>query len=161
MVLVDHLKGVKTDDLIADVAFGRHVATGDMTKSLFDGTKVYVQHILGDTIGKGWSGVEGLWFRGINRGSSKYKFHPGIMSPSNTDTVQGIDTIFDQDTPHSNLAWIRCECPNGSEQAFPTATSKTIRRPDSAESSRPSSAISITAAARSHRRISSLQTRLM
>jgi hypothetical protein len=40
MVLVDHLKGVKTDDLIAEVAFGRHVATGDMTKSNFDGTKV-------------------------------------------------------------------------------------------------------------------------
>jgi hypothetical protein len=124
MVLVDHLKGVKTDDLIADVAFGRHVATGDMTKSLFDGTKVYVQHILGDTIGKGWSGVEGLWFRGINRGSSKYKFHPGIMSPSNTDTVQGIDTIFDQDTPHSNLAWIRCECPNGSETGIPDSNIK-------------------------------------
>jgi hypothetical protein len=119
MVLVDHLKGVKTDDLIADVAFGRHVATGDMTKSYFDGTKVYVQHILGDTTGKGWSGVEGLWFRGINRDSSKYVFHPGIMSPSNADTVQGIDTIFNQDTPHSNLAWIRCELPNGSETGIP------------------------------------------
>jgi hypothetical protein len=118
-VLVDHLKGVKTDDLIADMAFGRHVIAGDMSKSLFDGTKVYVQHILGDALGKGWSGVEGLWFRGINRDSSKYKFHPGIMSPSNTDTVQGIDTIFDQDTPHSNLAWIRCECPNGSEVGIP------------------------------------------
>jgi hypothetical protein len=117
--LVDHLKGVKTDDLIADVAFGRHVATGDMSKSYFDGTKVFVQHILGDTTGKGWSGVEGLWFRGINRDSTKYKFHPGIMSPSNTDTVQGIDTIFNLDTPHSNLAWIRCECPNGLETGTP------------------------------------------
>jgi hypothetical protein len=46
------------------------------------------------------------------------------MSPSNTDTVQGIDTIFDQDTPHSNLAWIRCECPNGSETGIPDSDIK-------------------------------------
>jgi hypothetical protein len=114
MVLVDHLKGVKTDDLIADVAFGRHVATGDMTKSILTAQRFSFSTFSATRPAKGWSGVEGLWFRGINRDSTKYKFHPGIMSPSNTDTVQGIDTIFNQDTPHSNLAWIRCECPNGS-----------------------------------------------
>jgi hypothetical protein len=47
------------------------------------------------------------------------------MSPANSDTTQGIDTIFDQDTPHSNLAWIRCECPNGSETGIPDSDIKT------------------------------------
>jgi hypothetical protein len=126
MVFADHLKGVTTDELFAELAIGRHVIAGDLTKSLYDGTKVTVQHILGDALGKGWSGPEGIWFRGTNRASTKYKFHPGIMSPSNSDTTQGIDTVFDQDTPHSNLAWIRCECPNGAEVGIPDTDIKNV-----------------------------------
>jgi hypothetical protein len=124
MTFVDHLKGIKTDELLVEVAFGRHVIAGDLTKSIFDGTKVTVQHILGDAFGKGWSGPEGVWFRSINRDSTKYKFHPGIMSPGNSDTTQGIDTVFDQDTPHSNLAWIRCDLPSGTETGIPDTNIK-------------------------------------
>jgi hypothetical protein len=124
MVYVDHLKGVKTDELLAEVAFGRHVVAGDLTKSIYDGSKVTVQHILGEAFGRGWSGPEGVWFRGVNRASTKYKFYPGIMSPGNSDTTQGVDSVFDQDTPHSNLAWIRCECPSGSETGIPDSDIK-------------------------------------
>ena len=111
-----------------EVAFGRHVIEGDLTKSIVTGSSpthvVTVQHMLGDARGKGWDGVEGLWFRGTNRPPAKYKFYPGIMSPGNDDTVQGIDSVFDKDTPHSNTAWIRCELPNGSEVGIPDFDTK-------------------------------------
>ncbi len=95
MTFVDHLKGNRPEDLLLEVAFGRHVIAGDLAKSIVTGVDpthiVKVQHLLGEAFGKGWSGVVGLWFRGTNRDSTKFKFYPGIMSPGNSDTVQGID----------------------------------------------------------------------
>jgi len=123
MVYVDHLKGVSTSDLFLEVAFGRHIIQGDLAKSIVTGSSpnhvVTIQHLLGDAFGKGWSGPIAVWFRGTNRDSTKWKFYPGIMSPSNTDSTQGIDAVFDKDTPHSGTAWIRMECPNGSEVGIP------------------------------------------
>lgn len=40
------------------------------------------------------------------------------------DATQGIDEVFYQDTPHSNTAWIRAECPNGSEVGIPEFDTK-------------------------------------
>lgn len=128
MTFVDHLKGVKGEELYLEVAFGLHVIAGDLTKSIVTGSDpthvVKIQHMLGDAFGKGWQGPKGVWFRGTNRDSTKYKFYPGIVSPGNGDSTQGIDSIFDQDTPHSNCAWIRAECPNGSEVGIPDFDTK-------------------------------------
>lgn len=128
MTFVDHLKGSKQEALVLEVAFGRHIIAGDLAKSVVTGADpthvVTVQHMLGETFGKGWKGPVGVWFRGVNRDSSKYKFYPGIISPGNGDSVQGIDSVFDQDTPHSNRAWIRLECPNGAEVGIPDFNTK-------------------------------------
>ena len=85
MVFVDHLKGLDTNTLTLEHAFGRHVIEGDLAKSNVTGSEpnhvVKVQQILGDTLGKGWYGPEGVWFRGINRPASKYRFHSGLYVP--------------------------------------------------------------------------------
>ena len=51
MTFVDHLKGVRGEDLFLEVAFGRHMITGDLTKSEVTGSDpthvVTVQHMLG------------------------------------------------------------------------------------------------------------------
>lgn len=85
---VDHLKGIDTNVLTLEMAFGRHVVEGDLAKSNVTGTSpnhvVKVQHMLGDTRGKGWSGPEGVWFRGINRPATKFRFHSGLYVPDPT-----------------------------------------------------------------------------
>lgn len=130
MSFVDHLKGQRGQDLVKEVAFGRNVVAGDLCKSIVTGTSpshvVTVQHMLGDALGKGWAGPEGVWFRGELRPAAKYKFYPGIMSPGNGDSVQGIDSVFSSDTPHSNTAWIRAECPSGSEVKIPDANTSDV-----------------------------------
>lgn len=111
-----------------DVSFGRHVLAGDLAKSIVTGSSpthvVTIQQLLGDAFGYGWTRVVGAWFRGTNRDSTKYKFYPGIQSPGNTDTTQGIDSTFNLDTPHSNTAWIRVECPNNGEVEIPDFDTK-------------------------------------
>lgn len=128
MTFVDHLKGTKPEARLLEVAFGRHVIEGDLAKSIVTGADpthvITVQHLLGDALGKGWAGPEAIWFRGVNRPPEKFKFYPGIMSPGNSDSVQGIDEVFDQDTPHSNTAWLRAECPNGEEVGIPDFDTK-------------------------------------
>ncbi len=123
MTYVDHFKGAKPENLMLEVAIGLHVVEGDLAKSIVTGSSpthiVTVQNLLGDAFGKGWGGPLGVWYKGTVRDSTKYKFHPGIMSPGNGDATQGIDSVFDQDTPHSNTAWIRVECPSGSEVGIP------------------------------------------
>lgn len=128
MTVIDHLKGQNPEFLTLEVAFGRHVIAGDLAKSKVTGSDpshvVHVQHILGEAFGKGWKGIVGAWFRGVNRDSTKYKFYPGIQSSGDSDPVQGVDSEFDLDTPHSNTAWVRMECPNGSESGIPEFDTK-------------------------------------
>jgi len=110
---VDHLKNANPEELLLEVAFGSHLVAGDLAKSISDGTTVRVQQLLGEAYGKGWAGVNGgAWFLGLRIADDKIKFYPGIMSPGNTDTVQGKDTYFPNDTPHSNTAWMRFEVPS-------------------------------------------------
>jgi hypothetical protein len=128
MTFVDHLQGNHPEQLMLEVAFGRHMISGDLAKSIVTGVSpthvVTIQHLLGDAFGKGWSGPEGVWFRGTNRDSTKYVFHPGIQSPSNADATQGIDAVFTDDTPHSNTAWIRVACPSDPEVGIPPFDTK-------------------------------------
>lgn len=207
MTFVDHLKGNQPEQKILEVAFGRHVVEGDLAKSIVTGSSpshvVTVQHLLGDAVGKGWQGPVGVWFRGVNRPASKFKFHPGITAPapdlktftadSSTDIIsctahglsdgdmffvagsdlaqplvpdriyyardvttntlkaanssggfaiditdngsgtqqlwkndadQGVDPVFTDDHPHSQTAWLRVECPSGSETGIPDIDTK-------------------------------------
>ncbi|MCC7308519.1 MAG: hypothetical protein IT173_13215 [Acidobacteria bacterium] len=128
MTFVDHLKGTRQEDLVLEVAFGNHVIAGDLAKSIVTGSNpthiVKVQQMLGEAFGKGWSGPLGVWFRGTNRPAAKYVFHPGKQSSGPADPVQGVDAVFDQDTPHSNTAWLRLECPNGAEVGIPDFDTK-------------------------------------
>lgn len=43
----------------------------------------------------------------------------GTREVYKNSSIQGIDTVFNTDTPHSNTAWMRVECPNGSEVGIP------------------------------------------
>lgn len=129
MTFVDHLKGNSPEALMLEVAFGRHVVAGDLCKSIVTGSdsawSVTVQQALGEAFGKGWAGPLGVWFRGVNRPEATYTFHPGIQSSGPTDPDQGIDDTFDQDTPHSNTAWIRLDTPSGtSEVGYPDFDTK-------------------------------------
>lgn len=206
MTFVDHLKGNKPEEKLLEVAFGIHVITGDLGKSIVTGSSpshvVTIQQFLGEAFGKGWKRIIGAWFRGVNRPTTKFKFYPGKQTPnptykvftadSSTDTltstahgyangtqvffagslpapleagkiyyvissatntfqvsltsggsaidltsngtgtlnvwandpIQGIDEIFVQDTPHSNTAWVRLECPSGSETGIPDFDTK-------------------------------------
>ncbi len=207
MTFIDHFRGSKPEEKLLEVAFGRHVVAGDLAKSIVTGSSpthvVTVQQLLGEGFGKGWKGIIGAWFRGVNRPTTKFKFYPGKQTPnptiktftadsstdtltstahgyangtqvfftgslpvpilSNTiyyvvntatntfqvavtiggstidltsngsgtlsvwanDTTQGIDEIFSQDTSHSNTAWVRFECPSGSESGIPDFDTKT------------------------------------
>lgn len=193
MGLVNHLKDVDAQGLFLEVAYGKHVVSGDLAKSIVTGSSpthvIKLQHMLG----RGpWDGCEGLWWSGVEVVPAKYKFHPGIQTPdpvlktfsadnttntltstahgfadgdivihpggdlpapliagnlyyvrdqaTNTyklaltsggtaidlttngtgtlqvfrnDAVQGVDTVFDTDTPHSGVAWIRAELGSG------------------------------------------------
>jgi hypothetical protein len=207
MGFVDHLKGVNTETLFLEVAFGLHVIAGDLAKSIVTGSSpthiVTIQQMLGETFGFGWKGPKGVWFRSINRAANKYHFHDGrfasdplsqtytadhttnvitctahgladgdmvIFEPGDTPepliagliywvrdsttntlkvaltsggsaidltdngsgtlklrenyAIQGIDPVFFNDIPHSNTAWIRMECPNGSEVGIPDFNTK-------------------------------------
>lgn len=48
----------------------------------------------------------------------------GTLRVYKNDPVQGIDPYFQNDTPHSNVAWFRMECPNGSETGIPDFDTK-------------------------------------
>ncbi|MBX3267106.1 MAG: hypothetical protein KF831_10400 [Acidobacteria bacterium] len=48
----------------------------------------------------------------------------GTLTVFRNDPEQGIDPIFLQDHNHSNTAWIRVECPSGSEVGIPDANTK-------------------------------------
>lgn len=99
MVFVDHLRGVDTNVLTLEHAFGRHVIEGDLAKSDVTGSEpnhvVKVQHILGDTRGKGWVGPEGVWFRGVNRPAAKYRFHSGLYVPDPAQKTYTADNSTD------------------------------------------------------------------
>lgn len=104
---VDYLKNNNPEELVLELAIGRHIVAGDLSKSypVTGGTRV--QNMLGEGYGKGWKGIsQGIWFRGARLGVADFNFHPGIMSSGLTDPVQGVDPTFPEDVPHSNTAWI-------------------------------------------------------
>lgn len=114
MAIVNHLKGQDNQNKFLAVAYGKHVVTGHLCKS--DITGASGSHIikLQQLLGRGeWDGCEGLWFKGLEIKPDKYKFYPGIQSPGMGDATQGQDAVFNTDTPHSSVAWMRAELPSG------------------------------------------------
>lgn len=106
MTFVDHLQGQKLDDKYLEVAFGDHVITGDLAKSVVVGAspthQVTVQHLLGEAYGRGWFGPKAVWFRGTNRDSSKYKFYPGTYAPAPVLQTYTADSSTDKLTCSSH-----------------------------------------------------------
>lgn len=118
--LVNHLRGVDTQKLFLEVAYGKHVVEGDLCKSLktdSDPFDIYVQHKLGK---REWNACKALWWRGFAIPTSDYAFHPGTLSSGNSDTIQGVDDIFDMDIPHSLTSWIRAKLPQTEIQEIDT-----------------------------------------
>lgn len=114
MAVINHLKGVDGQSLFMAVAYGLHMVSGVLTKSIVTGTDPTHVIKLQQMLGRGpWDGCEGLWWNGLEIVPAKYKFYPGIQSPGMGDATQGQDTVFDTDTPHSGFAWLRAELPTG------------------------------------------------
>lgn len=114
MTLINHLKGLDAQALILDIAYGKHVVTGDLAKSVVTGSEGTHVITLQQMLGRGpWDGCEGLWFSGLEIDEANYKFYPGIQSSGMADPVQGQDSVFSTDVPHSGVAWMRASLPSG------------------------------------------------
>lgn len=114
MPIVNHLKGQNTQNMFLAQAYGKHVVTGHLCKSDITGASGSHVITLQQLLGRGaWDGCEGLWFKGLEIVPAKYKFYPGTQSTGMSDPVQGQDTVFNTDVPHSSVAWMRAELPAG------------------------------------------------
>lgn len=114
MTLVNHLRDLEAQNLFHAVAYGKHLVTGNLAKSIVTGSDPTHQITLQQMLGRGpWDACEGLWWSGVQIPTADYKFFPGTQSSGMGDSTQGQDTIFDTDTPHSGVAWIRAALPTG------------------------------------------------
>lgn len=96
------------------VAYGEHMVTGHLTKSNITGASGSHVITLQQLLGRGpWDSCLGLWFKGLEITPANYKFYPGTQSTGMGDSVQGQDTTFNTDTPHSGVAWLRAALPSG------------------------------------------------
>lgn len=114
MGFVNHLRAKDGQNLFHAVAYGKHAAMGNLTKSKITGSSPTHVITVQQMLGRGeWDACEGLWWNGVEIKSDKYKFYPGIQSPGMGDATQGQDAVFDTDTPHSGVAWMRAELTSG------------------------------------------------
>lgn len=96
------------------VAYGKHLVTGSLAKSLVTGSSPTHVITVQQMLGRGeWDGCEGLWWNGVEVKPDKYEFYPGIQSTGMSDPTQPQDSVFDTDTPHSSVAWVRAELTAG------------------------------------------------
>jgi len=114
MTLVNHLRDLETQNLFHAVAYGKHLVTGNLAKSVVTGSDPTHQITLQQMLGRGpWDACEGLWFKGVEIPAADYRFYPGTQSTGMGDATQGQDTVFDTDTPHSGVAWISADLDTG------------------------------------------------
>lgn len=110
MTLVNHLRDLETQKLFHAVAYGKHLVTGHLAKSIVTGSSPTHVIKLQQMLGRGeWDGCEGLWWNGTEIKSDKYDFYPGAQAVD----MSGVDPDFDTDTPHSGVAWIKAELGTG------------------------------------------------
>lgn len=123
MAIVNHLKNIDAQRVFHAVAYGRHILSGNLAKSIVAGAEPNHVITLQQLLGRGpWDGIEAVWFKGLEIVPAKYKFYPGQQSTGMVDPVQGQDPVFSTDTPHSNIAWLRAELPQGVGDADTEAT---------------------------------------
>lgn len=114
MTLINHLKSVEAQNLFHVVAYGKHLVTGHLAKSLVTGSDPTHVITLQQMLGRGpWDGCEGLWWSGIEVPEANYILRPGIQSTGMGDATQGQSAVFDTDTPHSGVAWMEAELASG------------------------------------------------
>jgi len=114
--LVNHLRDKNPQNMFLALAYGRHVAEGYLCASLKtdgDPFDLFVRHKLGK---REWNACKALWWRGFSIPSDDYVFHPGKLSTGNDDPIQGVDSIFDMDIPHSLQPWLRAKLPQSEIQ---------------------------------------------
>jgi len=110
MTIINNLRGIEAQNLFHAVAYGKHAVTGQLAKSTVISSHVYTQQMLG----RGeWNRCLGLWYKGLEIKPADYQFYPGTLSTGMGDVVQGQDSVFDTDVPHSGFAWIRSLLPDG------------------------------------------------
>lgn len=115
MGIVNHLKVIDARNTFRTVAYGRHVVTGILAKSLVTGASPTHQITIQQALGRDeWEGVDGgIYWNNISIPSTDWVFHPGKLSSGNSDALQGVDTVFDKDVPHSLVPWMRLRLPSG------------------------------------------------
>lgn len=90
---------------------------GDTPLPILAGTIYYARDVVAGTSFKAAATSGGAAIDLTDNGS-------GTLKVYKNDAVQGIDPVFNLDTPHSNVAWIRVEAPSGSEVGIPDANTK-------------------------------------
>lgn len=123
MPYYDHLKGQDAQNKIQTVAYGRHVAAGYCAKSFMTGTGSSHVSTIQQILGRGpWAKIEQVFYAGLRIDPAKWKFYPGTRSSGPSDPVQGVDSVFATDVPHSTTAWLRVELPAGVGPDDPAST---------------------------------------
>lgn len=97
------------------LAYGKHVVNGFCAKSIVTGTSPNHQITFQQILGRDeWDGVDGgIYWNNISIPATDWVFHPGKGSTGNDDLVQGVDSVFATDVPHSLTAWMRVQLPTG------------------------------------------------
>lgn len=96
MGYVNHLRLVDGLNLFHAVAYGKHVVTGHLAKSLVTGTSPTHVITVQQMLGRGeWDGCEGLWWSGVEIKSDKYRFHPGTQTANPTFKTYTADSGTD------------------------------------------------------------------
>jgi hypothetical protein len=95
--------------LIPD-AYGEHIIAGHL---IYNGGE---PQTLAVVLGEGtWDSVVKLWYNSEPMTTDQYHFHPGTLSQSMTDPVQGLDSwLVGQSNPYSRTAYIVAR-PTGEE----------------------------------------------
>jgi len=110
MGMVNHMRKKDGQNLFLNVAYGLHVVTGTLAKSIVSGSSPTHVIKLQQMLGRGeWNACKGLWWSGVEVKPDKYEFYPGALQ---TD-MSNVDADFDTDTPHSGVAWIKAELGSG------------------------------------------------
>lgn len=99
MAFIDHLKNNNPERLILEVAFGVHLISGDLAKSMVAGSspshQITLQQVFGEAFGKGWKALKAAWFLGADVPLANIKFHPGKQTQLTRQTITSVNDTTD------------------------------------------------------------------
>jgi hypothetical protein len=120
-MIVNHLQKAEGEKLTLPLVFGKHIVNCQPIKSKVVGAspnhQIIVQQPIGDAHGYGWESLEAMWLKGQILPSANITFHPGTQSTGNADPIQGVNSEFPNDVPHTNTALTISKYPLGFGQA--------------------------------------------